>query len=120
MSYNDNEWHLVEFSREGVEGKMVIDGGDLSGRIPHKSPALDLHIPFYLGGIQPDDYNLVLPNLVSVFFLIVVATYYFKSFQNTTTQFNGCIKNFNMNNKPLENPKQFGVIPCSENVEVMI
>lgn len=68
MSYNDNEWHLVEFSREGVEGKMVIDGGDLSGRIPHKSPALDLHIPFYLGGIQPDDYNLVLPNLVSVFF----------------------------------------------------
>ncbi|KAH1008402.1 hypothetical protein HUJ05_008957 [Dendroctonus ponderosae] len=100
MVYNDNEWHVVDFSREGAEGKLVIDGGSLSGRLAHKTPSLDLRIPFYLGGVQPNDYNMVSPNL------------------NTTTQFNGCIKNFHMNNKPLESPKTIGVIPCSDNVEL--
>ncbi|CAG9771124.1 unnamed protein product [Ceutorhynchus assimilis] len=99
LTYNDNEWHIIEFSRDGAEGKMVIDGRDLSGRIPHKTPSLDLHIPFYVGGVPLEDYDKVLPNL------------------NTTTQFNGCIKNLNMNDKPLEFPKQYDIIPCSDNVE---
>lgn len=28
------------------------------------------------------------------------------------------MKNFYMNNKPLEKPKSYGIIPCSDNVEV--
>ncbi|XP_050301015.1 laminin subunit alpha [Anthonomus grandis grandis] len=99
MTYNDDKWHKVDFSRDGSEGKMVIDFGSLTGRIPHKTVSLDLHIPFYLGGVPQEDYNFVSANI------------------NTTAQFNGCIRNFNMNNKPLENPKVYGVIPCSENYE---
>lgn len=28
------------------------------------------------------------------------------------------MKNLYMNNKPLEKPKSYGIIPCSDNVEV--
>ncbi|XP_060535680.1 laminin subunit alpha [Cylas formicarius] len=100
LTYNDNEWHLVEISRDGSDGKLVIEGGALTGKILQKTTSLGLHIPFYLGGLHPDDYNYVQSNL------------------NMTTQFTGCVRNFNMNTKPMENPKDFGVIPCSDHVEV--
>ncbi|XP_030765960.1 laminin subunit alpha [Sitophilus oryzae] len=99
LAYNDNEWHYVQFSRQGSEGKLIIDNKDIPGRSVHKTQTLDLHIPFYLGGIHPDATEQVLQNL------------------NTTAQFKGCIRNFHMNNKPMENPKETGVIPCSDNVE---
>lgn len=34
-----------------------------------------------------------------------------------TGTFKGCIRNFNMNGKPMENPTLYDVIPCSSNVE---
>lgn len=117
MVYNDNEWHVVDFSRDGAEGKLVIDGGALNGKLAHKTPSLDLRIPFYLGGIHPNDNNTVLLNLVSFAPFLSPLPYGFL-LQNTTAKFNGCVKNFHMNNKPLESPKNFGVIPCSDNVEV--
>ncbi|KAL1517260.1 hypothetical protein ABEB36_001047 [Hypothenemus hampei] len=100
MTYNDGEWHVVEVSRDGDDGKLAIDGGVLGGKISQRTPVLDLRTPIYLGGVDPNDYNKVLANL------------------NTTTRFNGCVKNFHMNNKPLDNPKSFAVVPCSDNVEV--
>lgn len=39
-------------------------------------------------------------------------------FQNTTTPFNGCIRGISMNSKPLDPTSEYGVIPCSDNVEV--
>ncbi|CAG9821860.1 unnamed protein product [Phaedon cochleariae] len=99
--YNDDKWHLVEFNREQSNGKLVIDEQDIqTGTTEGKTPILDLHVPFYIGGLNPDHYNSVQVNL------------------NTTTSFSGCIKGISMNNKPLEQPADYGVIPCSDNVEV--
>ncbi|XP_074042767.1 laminin subunit alpha [Leptinotarsa decemlineata] len=99
--YNDDKWHLLEFTREGNSGKLSIDEEDYSsGTTDGKTISLDLHIPFYVGGLNPDHYNVVQANL------------------NTTTSFIGCIRSMSMNNKPLEQSAEYGVIPCSDNVEV--
>ncbi|XP_066250557.1 laminin subunit alpha isoform X1 [Euwallacea similis] len=100
MTYNDDLWHVVEFSRDGAEGKLSIDRGTLDGKLSHKTPSLTLHVPFYLGGINREQYDKVLSNL------------------NITEQFRGCIRNFNMNNKPMEGPRPYGVIPCSDYIEM--
>lgn len=61
---NDDNWHLVEFSRDGPNGKLVVDR---KYRTSDKSLAekLELSLPFYLGGLEPSDYNVVYGNLVS-------------------------------------------------------
>lgn len=64
--YNDNKWHTVEFSRNGPEGKLVIDGEHVDGgRTIGNTVKVELNIPFYLGGINPDHENEVLRSLVS-------------------------------------------------------
>ncbi|CAH1115894.1 unnamed protein product [Psylliodes chrysocephalus] len=99
--YNDSKWHLVEFNREQGNGKLVIDDEDIStGSLGNKPLMLDLHIPFYIGGLNPDHYNSVQMNL------------------NTTASFSGCIKDISMNSKALEPSAEYGVIPCSDDVEI--
>lgn len=47
-----------------------------------------------------------------------LVTTIFPAFQPTTESFRGCIKDFTMNSKPMENPVEYGsIMPCSENVE---
>lgn len=64
-TYNDGHWHLIEFSREGSAGKLVVDETDINdGNIAQKNVALDLRVPFFIGGLRPDDYNEVQTSLV--------------------------------------------------------
>lgn len=65
MQYNDSIWHVVEFSRDGVEGKLMIDDGSLSGRLPHKSLNLSVKPPFNFGGVNASDQDEVMSYLVS-------------------------------------------------------
>ncbi|CAG9836790.1 unnamed protein product [Diabrotica balteata] len=99
--YNDDKWHLVEFSRENFDGKLVIDQEDVStGSLASKTHTLNIQVPFYIGGLAPELYNTAHMDL------------------NTTATFSGCIRSMSMNNKPLDTAVEYGVIPCSDNVEV--
>ncbi|XP_057663543.1 laminin subunit alpha [Diorhabda carinulata] len=101
-TYNDDKWHLVEFEREGASGKLVIDQDEtVSGSTAgSKSLMLNLRLPFFIGGIAPELYNSAQIDL------------------NTTATFFGCIRSISMNNKPLDISAGYGLIPCTDNVEV--
>lgn len=65
-TYNDGNWHLVEFLRKGSAGKLVVDDTDINDdNAVQKNLTLDIRIPFFIGGVPPKDYNEVLLNLVS-------------------------------------------------------
>ncbi|CAH1963974.1 unnamed protein product [Acanthoscelides obtectus] len=97
--YNDDTWHIVEFNRDQGNGKLVINEQLAEGSAQNPIH-LELNVPFYMGGVDPDEYNLVQANL------------------NTTSSFTGCIRNIQMNSFQFEPSETFGVIPCSENVEL--
>ncbi|XP_017779043.1 PREDICTED: laminin subunit alpha isoform X2 [Nicrophorus vespilloides] len=100
VKWNDNVWHEVMISREGLNGKLVIDNEHVvEGKAPGHATKMELFPPYYLGGVAPKDLNSVMGNL------------------NMSDPFVGCIRNFQMNNKAMENPDSHGVIPCSDNVE---
>lgn len=71
--YNDNEWHLVEFSREGATVKLVMDETDVKdGQIlsmlnspDNRRNKIEINIPFYVGGIRPEHNATISGNLVS-------------------------------------------------------
>lgn len=63
--YNDDAWHMVELNREPSFSKLVVDENDISDS-SQKVTALDINLPFYVGGILPESYNQVQANLVSI------------------------------------------------------
>lgn len=65
MQYNDSTWHVIEFSRELGEAKLMIDDGSLSARHPHKTFTLLLRLSFNFGGVNASDQDTVMTYLVS-------------------------------------------------------
>lgn len=65
MQYNDSTWHVIEFSRESGEAKLMIDDGSLSARHPHKMFTLTLSVPFNFGGVNASDQDTIMTYLVS-------------------------------------------------------
>lgn len=64
--YNDDNWHLVEFSREGGGVKLVLDETDVKdGTAGQSSFALDVRVPFFIGGLRPEDSSQIQQSLVS-------------------------------------------------------
>ncbi|RZC32304.1 Laminin G 2 and/or Laminin II domain containing protein [Asbolus verrucosus] len=97
-NFNDSAWHLVEFSRDGGRGKLVIDNvvfADERSGIEE----IKIRAPLLIGGLDPNHYNEILGKL------------------NTTESFKGCIRKVTMNNLPLQGPKQIAVVPCFNQVE---
>ncbi|KAL3275279.1 hypothetical protein HHI36_020047 [Cryptolaemus montrouzieri] len=97
--YNNDLWHKVDFSRDGSNGKLIIDGDSVNFGQAVNADKMELKSPFYIGGLEPADYNNVYSNL------------------NMTESFKGCIRNFLMNGRPMISPRKSGVVPCSDNVE---
>uniref|UniRef100_A0A8D0LAX1 Laminin subunit alpha 3 n=1 Tax=Sphenodon punctatus TaxID=8508 RepID=A0A8D0LAX1_SPHPU len=83
--YNDGQWHTVVFNRDGMNGRLIIDGlrareGSLLG-----SSTLRMKPPVYLGGVP----SLKLQSFV------------------------GCLRNFKVEGKLMSTPHQnTGVHPC--------
>lgn len=65
LQYNDSTWHVIEFSRDQGEGKLMIDDGSLSAKLPHKTLTLTLKPPFNFGGVNASDQDAVMAYLVS-------------------------------------------------------
>lgn len=62
-AYNDGEWHMVELNRDPLLSKLVIDDSDIKDST-QKVTSLDINVPFYVGGVNPNDYNRVHSRLV--------------------------------------------------------
>ena len=54
-SYHDGKWHKVVFSRMHTIGKLVIDD-EIAGEGSSKgaTKAMNVEVPYYIGGIPPD------------------------------------------------------------------
>ncbi|XP_069477011.1 laminin subunit alpha-3 isoform X2 [Ambystoma mexicanum] len=96
-TYSDGNWHTVVFSRDGKNGRLVIDGLRVrKGSLKNDSP-IDMKTPIYLGGFSA------------------------LRLQNTPKKsIIGCLRNFKMNGKSMSAPAQlFGVTPCFEGASEM-
>ncbi|XP_053427342.1 laminin subunit alpha-3 isoform X2 [Nycticebus coucang] len=87
---NDGQWHTVMFGQEGAKGRLVVDGlRAQEGSLPRNS-TISLQAPVYLGS-SPAGKPKSLPS----------------------NSFVGCLKNFQLDLKPLNTPSaSFGVSPC--------
>uniref|UniRef100_A0A4X1VPX5 Laminin subunit alpha-3 n=1 Tax=Sus scrofa TaxID=9823 RepID=A0A4X1VPX5_PIG len=87
---NDGKWHTVVFGHDGERGRLVMDGlRAREGSLPGNS-TISLRAPVYLGA-SPSGKSKSLP-------------------QNS---FVGCLRNFQLDLKPLETPSaSLGVSPC--------
>ncbi|KYB28643.1 Laminin subunit alpha-like Protein [Tribolium castaneum] len=99
--YSDNAWHLVEFSKDERRAKLVLDDAVVSDKPVANMQKIDIRPPIYVGGLDPNHYNKIQSKL------------------NLTKSFSGCIRNMNMNSKPLEfqAQNQIGVVPCFDKIE---
>ncbi|KAF5306067.1 hypothetical protein FQA39_LY09045 [Lamprigera yunnana] len=98
--YNDGNWHHVNISRAGSEGRLIVDDQVvIEGRTPKNTVNIQLYPPYYVGGIIPGRFAQVYANI------------------NTTAYFDGCISNFYMNGYVMDDPLNVEVIQCLENVE---
>lgn len=116
-TYKDDSWHRVIFSRNMSHGKLVIDDEVISGDSPSPTNRIDMNPPYFIGGVNPEKQSVVLENLVSRSLLSSISKFKNFNLQNTTENFDGCIHNFRMNNRSMEMPEKFDVIPCTENAE---
>ncbi|XP_014977169.3 laminin subunit alpha-3 [Macaca mulatta] len=87
---NDGKWHTVVFGHDGEKGRLVVDGlRAREGSLPGNS-TVSLRGPVYLGS-PPSGKPKSLP----------------------TNSFVGCLKNFQLDSKPLDTPSSsFGVSSC--------
>ncbi|XP_016022014.2 laminin subunit alpha-3 isoform X2 [Rousettus aegyptiacus] len=87
---SDGKWHTVVFGQDGEKGRLVVDGlRAREGSLPGNS-TFGLRAPVYLGS-TPSGKPKGLPK----------------------NSFVGCLRNFQLNLKPLDTPStSFGVSPC--------
>uniref|UniRef100_A0A2K6PNI1 Laminin subunit alpha-3 n=1 Tax=Rhinopithecus roxellana TaxID=61622 RepID=A0A2K6PNI1_RHIRO len=87
---NDGKWHTVVFGHDGEKGRLVVDGlRAREGSLPGNS-TVSIRGPVYLGS-PPSGKPKSLP----------------------TNSFVGCLKNFQLDSKPLDTPSSsFGVSSC--------
>ncbi len=54
-TFNDGEWHLVEFSRQGERGKLSVDGRQKGEQTSYGNTAsIETQPEFYLGGVKKE------------------------------------------------------------------
>ncbi|XP_069164876.1 laminin subunit alpha isoform X2 [Procambarus clarkii] len=102
QSYNDGEWHRAIVERQEDYGALLIDGFQVSnGTSRGDSKYIDLKEPYYYGGIGADVVELIRQNT-----------------EGTELSFNGCLRNFRMNNQRVGGAHEaFHLVRCSANVE---
>ncbi|ULT96990.1 hypothetical protein L3Y34_005063 [Caenorhabditis briggsae] len=95
----DGRWHSIKVSRRGKSAHLIVDDDsyESEGAANQNEDLIDTQPPFYLGGV-PSDFASVVRSLVP----------------GTRSQFSGCIKDFRLNGKSLNNGKEFGTEQCSQ------
>ncbi|KAL3869382.1 hypothetical protein ACJMK2_042067 [Sinanodonta woodiana] len=101
-TYNDGQWHTVEFARNQKEGPLVVDGKDIGVGISKGSArSLNVRPPYYFGGVPSD-----LPKKGK------------ENLDDSTDNFIGCVRNFKVDDQNAGNPpRQTSVQTCYANLE---
>ncbi|XP_055387187.1 laminin subunit alpha [Condylostylus longicornis] len=100
--YNDNIWHVVEFSRLLNRATLIIDSNDRYDEAVEAGRAMSLQYPFYVGGVDPNHKEGTNANTLL----------------EEGTLFTGCIRNILFNKQPTDKPPHLhNVVPCSEHNE---
>uniref|UniRef100_W4VRR7 Putative response to misfolded protein n=1 Tax=Corethrella appendiculata TaxID=1370023 RepID=W4VRR7_9DIPT len=106
-TYDDNEWHTVQFSRQQTKGRLVIDSEDeTEGESVGNTRTMSVQAPFFVGGFDPQHLEDIAINL--------------KIDKNTLDKeyFVGCVNDVQMSNRPIGEPTNIvETIPCSKEVE---
>lgn len=50
---NDNQWHVVTFTRDGKYGQLIVDEEKVEGYSEGNSTTIDVNPPFFVGGVLP-------------------------------------------------------------------
>lgn len=95
----DGRWHNIKVSRRGKSAHLIVDDDSFEsdGGANQNEDLIETFPPFYVGGVPSDLAGFtrtLLPGLRS--------------------QFSGCIKDFKLNGKSLDNGKEFGTEQCSQ------
>jgi laminin alpha 3/5 len=54
-TYNDGHWHSVVFSRQHINGSLIIDGETVGqGSSKGSTKSMNIISPYYIGGISPN------------------------------------------------------------------
>ncbi|XP_069740233.1 laminin subunit alpha-5 isoform X2 [Narcine bancroftii] len=94
--YNDGKWHTIFFSRHRNQAKLVIDGLRQQSRNIPVTASLEVRAPFYVGAVPKGKARRITQG-------------------SFATRFNGCIRNFQLDGKPLDPPSRaYNVTPCFE------
>ncbi|XP_078092838.1 laminin subunit alpha-5 isoform X1 [Mustelus asterias] len=94
--YNDGKWHTIFFSRERNQGQLVIDGLRAQRSALLITAPLDVRAPFYMGAVPKGKAKKIAQGTAAARFV-------------------GCIRNFQLNGKPVEPPSRtYDVMPCFE------
>ncbi|CRK95483.1 CLUMA_CG008952, isoform A [Clunio marinus] len=104
--YENNEWNLVEFSREQSELTLKIQDEKLTDSLVKKCRNLELKRNYFIGGANSKMMEDIDSKLIG------------NSFFNKN-QFFGCMKEVKLNSQLLNPavPPSEGVLPCSDKVE---
>ncbi|KAM6135085.1 LOW QUALITY PROTEIN: laminin subunit alpha-3 [Pterocles gutturalis] len=90
IKYNDGQWHTVVFSIEGKNVRLVVDGLRAQHGQLATNSAFSIKPPIYVGGLP----SLKIQNI-------------------PMNSFKGCLRNFKMNGKVMNEPQQKnGILPC--------
>ncbi|EGT43369.1 hypothetical protein CAEBREN_17090 [Caenorhabditis brenneri] len=98
----DGRWHSIKVSRRGASAHLIVDDDsyESEGAANQNEDLIETLPPFYVGGI-PSDLAGFARTLVP----------------GVRSQFSGCMKDFRLNGKSLNNGKEFGTEQCSQFTE---
>nr|XP_022908361.1 laminin subunit alpha-like [Onthophagus taurus] len=99
LTYNDDQWHKVVFTRNNSVGSLKVDGDSFSSNTSQPTIRVDIGAPFMLGGFSPEKRSFITDTT------------------NIEDNFQGCLKNFGMNSKPMEKPVSHAIESCTDGTE---
>lgn len=107
LSYHDDEWHTVRFTRKGNNGRLLVDNTDeAKGDSVGNTRMMQIIPPLYVGGVPQEQLEDVALNLQ------------IDKDQFEKQSFFGCIRNVQMGGKPIGEPRDISnVVPCSDQIE---
>lgn len=77
LSYNNNEWHTVKFTRQGSKGRLIVDGADESeGESFGTARTMQLVSPMLIGGLSQEDVEDAALNLKVRYFMQILGLFF--------------------------------------------
>lgn len=105
LTYDDDMWHKIHFSRNNSITRLLIDDYEYFGE-PKCIKHVNIQTPMYFGGVAPvaSSRNVTQEVIRNI------------NFENGINYF-GCIRNIQISGKHLTSYSNYNVIPCIDDIE---